>query len=266
MALTTMCARDVGTTAVLRARSAVREIGIIALLYVGYSAARTLADGRLGPALVRAADIAHLEQMLHVPGELELNRFLTMHGWLGLAADYWYASAHYVVTGLVLIWLFRRGQDVYVPARRALAVATIVALGFYLTIPTAPPRMLPGFTDVMALHSDIGWWGSDASAPKGLGGMTNELAAFPSMHAGWALWVALGIWSATRSKLLRGAGVAYALLTGIVVIATANHWIVDVVVGQLIVLAVWFGVTHHRRRTTTVPVASEDPLRETQAA
>jgi hypothetical protein len=261
-----MGAADVGAAAVPRARSAVREIGIIAALYVGYAAARTLADGRLGPAIVRAADIARVERVLHVPGELGLNRLATMHGWLGLAADYWYASAHYVVTAVVLVWLFRRGPGFYLPARRALAVASVVALGFYLTMPTAPPRMLPGFTDVMALHSDIGWWGSDASAPKGLGGMTNELAAFPSMHAGWALWVALAVWSATRSRLVRGAGVAYALTTAVVVVATANHWVVDVVVGQLIVLAVWFGVTHHHRRTTSVPVGTDDSLREPEAA
>ena len=54
-------------------------------------------------------------------------------------------------------------------------------------LPTAPPRLFGGYTDVLALTSADGWWGGDASAPKGLGGLTNQLAAFPSLHAGWAL-------------------------------------------------------------------------------
>ena len=244
-----------------------REFGIIAGLYLGYSGARTLADGDLGAALERAAGLVRLEQALHLPSEQWLNRVVTIHGWLGLAADYWYATTHYVVTAVVLVWLFRRGLDVYVPARRALALATLAALAFYLLMPTAPPRMVPGFTDVMALHSDIGWWGADASAPKGLGGLTNELAAFPSMHAGWALWVALAVWHGTRSRALRAAGVLYAVVTAIVVVATANHWAVDVIVGQLVVLVGWLGVHRRAVRATlvSVPVAEVSGVR-TEAA
>jgi hypothetical protein len=220
----------------------VRELAIVGVLYAAYSAARTLAHGTLAMALTRALDIERLERALHLPGEHWLNHLATTHMWLGLVADYWYASLHYVVTAGVLLWLYRRGREVYVPARRALAVATLVALSFYLTLPTAPPRMLGGFTDVMALHSGSGWWGADASAPKGLGGLTNELAAFPSMHAGWALWVALAIWSATTSRTARALGLLYALGTGIVVVATANHWVADVVIGQAIVLIAWYAV------------------------
>ena len=110
---------------------------------------------------------------------------------LSLFGSFWYATAHYVVTAVVLVWLYRRGADVYVPARRALLVGTIIALVAYLLLPTAPPRLFGGYADVLALTSGDGWWGGDASAPKGLGGLTNQLAAFPSLHAGWALWVAM---------------------------------------------------------------------------
>lgn len=224
------------------APSARRELAILAALYVGYSAARTLASDHLKPALSRAAEIAHVERLLHIPGEVGLNRLATMHDWIGVASSFWYATAHYLVTLVVILWLFTRRHDVYVPARRVLVVASLAALTFYLLLPTAPPRMLPGFTDVLALHSDVGWWGGHASAPKGLGAMTNELAAFPSMHAGWALWVALALWAASSSWIVRGLGIAHALITAIVVIATANHWVVDVLVGQLLVLVVWFAL------------------------
>ncbi|HWI42428.1 MAG TPA: phosphatase PAP2 family protein [Nocardioides sp.] len=251
---------ELQATQATTAPSARRELAILAALYVGYSAARTLASNHLKPALTRAADIAHAERLLHIPGEVGLNRLATMHEWVGVASSFWYATAHYLVTLVVLLWLFTRRHDVYVPARRALVVASLAALSLYLLLPTAPPRMLPGFTDVLALHSDVGWWGGDASAPKGLGSMTNELAAFPSMHAGWALWVALALWAASTSWVVRGLGVAHALITALVVIATANHWTVDVVVGQLLVLAVWFGfagrVSPDGRRPSRVPAPS----------
>jgi len=228
--------------------AAVRELGIVASLYIVYEVARTFASGDLAKAVSRAIHLENVERVLHLPGEHWLNRLATVHGWFGLVADYWYASLHYVVTVAVLLWLYRRSRDVYVTARRALALATVVALGFYITMPTAPPRMLAGFTDVMALHSGSGWWGADASAPRGLGGLTNELAAFPSMHAGWALWVALAVWSTTRSRVLRGLGVFYALGTAVVVIATANHWGIDVLIGQAVVALSWIAVVLHANR------------------
>jgi hypothetical protein len=252
-----------------RVPPAVRELAIVGLLYAAYSTARTLAHGTLATAVTRAVDLERYERDLHLPGEHWLNRLATAHGWLGLVADYWYASLHYVVTAAVLLWLFRLRRDVYVPARRALAVATLVALSFYLTMPTAPPRMLKGFTDVMALHAGSGWWGADASAPKGLGGLTDELAAFPSMHAGWALWVALAIWTATTSRTLRTLGVLYAVGTGAVVIATANHWVADVIIGQAIVLIAWFIVGPGRttvHRTRPLEPKDELPLAQAEAA
>src|SRR5207342_655398 len=97
-----------------------------------------------------------------------------------------------------------RGRDIYVPARRALLVGTIVALVAYLLLPTAPPRLFGGYADVLALTSGDGWWGGDASAPKGLGGLTNQLAAFPSLHAGWALWVAMVVRRTTHNYWARG--------------------------------------------------------------
>lgn len=221
---------------------ALRELAIVAVLYVGYSAARTLASHDVARALTRAVRLQRGERLLHLRGEHWLNHLAVAHGWLGLAVDYWYATLHYIVTVVVLIWLYRRGRAVYVAARRALVLATVVALGFYIAMPTAPPRIVAGFTDVMALHSGAGWWGADASAPKGLGGLTDELAAFPSMHAGWALWVALSIWAASRSRVLRTLGALYALGTALVVIATANHWVIDVIVGQAIVGLSWCAV------------------------
>src|SRR4051794_41323721 len=100
--------------------------------------------------------------------------------------------------------------------------------------------MLSGYTDIMSLHAADGWWSTDASAPKGMGGLTNELAAFPSLHAGWALWVALVVRRSTRKWWARGLAWAHAAITAIVVIGTGNHWILDVAAGwALVIVAMW---------------------------
>ncbi len=148
--------------------------------------------------------------MLHLDWEHSINNWFVGHAWAAVPACYWYAAAHYVVTLFVLVWLYRKGPAHYTPARWALVVSCVLGLACYLLLPTAPPRMLSGYTDVLSLHAADGWWSTDASAPKGMGGLTNELAAFPSLHAGWALWVALVVRRSTRKYWARGLAWAHA--------------------------------------------------------
>jgi membrane-associated phospholipid phosphatase len=221
-------------------RRGVREVLLIGALYVFYCVTRTFADGDLGSAQDRAGDLFSLERVLHLDWEHALNNWFVTNSTFAIPADYWYAAAHYLVTLWVLVWLYRKGPAHYTPARWALVVACLIALACYLLLPTAPPRMLSGYSDVMSLHAADGWWSTDASAPKGMGGLTNELAAFPSLHAGWALWVALVVRRTTRNYWARGLGWAHAVITAVVVIGTGNHWILDVAAGwALVIVAMW---------------------------
>ena len=212
------------------------EISLIGVLYVFYTSSRMLASGDLAPALHRARELVRFERYVGLNWEHPINGFFADHGAVGLFGSYWYSTAHYIVTLTVLVWLYLRHRSDYVTMRRALVVATVLALGLYLLLPTAPPRFLGGFVDVLNLHSSQGWWGADASAPRGLGHLTNELAAFPSLHAGWALWVAIAIHEVTRNRVLRTLGWAHAVITATVIVGTGNHWTLDVIVGWLVVL------------------------------
>ncbi|WP_205471603.1 phosphatase PAP2 family protein [Nocardioides sp. SYSU D00038] len=208
-------------------------------LYAVYSASRLLADDSLDPAVDRAGRLLDLEQASHLDLEHPLNDLFTRFDWLGVFSSYWYATAHYVVTAVVLVWLYRQGADRYRPARRALVLATLLGLACYLVVPTAPPRFIEGYVDVLQLHSTAGWWGGDASAPRGLGQMTNELAAFPSLHAGWALWVALVLQVVATVRWAKVAGWTHAVVTAVVVVGTGNHWLLDVVAGWGVVVVAW---------------------------
>jgi len=223
-------------------RAALVEMLIILTLYVAYSSSRLFASDSLRPAQRRAAELLDIESALHLSWEGTINQVFVVSRGLSLFGSFWYATAHYLVTAVVLLWLYRRGHHLYAPARSALVIGTVIALVAYLLLPTAPPRLFGGYADVLALTSGDGWWGGDASAPKGLGGLTNQLAAFPSLHAGWALWVAIvlqqhapaGGWG----RWMRIGGWLHAVITGLVVIGTGNHWVADVLIGWLVI---WMG-------------------------
>jgi hypothetical protein len=227
------------TTATPRWARGVFELLLILALWVVYSLARLLADTNMAPALDRANELLHVESVMGIQWEVPLNQLFSDHRVLGLAGSYWYASLHYVVTAAVLIWLWRLGADRYGPARRALVIGTLLGLAAYISLPTAPPRFISGYTDVLSLHAADGWWGGDASAPRGLGGLTNELAAFPSLHAGWSLWVAMALQIYATRKWVRVLGWLYALGTAFVIVGTGNHWVIDALMGWLVILAGW---------------------------
>jgi PAP2 superfamily len=254
-----MCPARARTTLVLvtikgtriRPRAGV-ELALLALLYVGYSAARLLADGDVGRAVANARDLLHLESVLHLDVERSANQLVTDVPGLALVASYWYSALHYVVTPAVLIWVYRRHALGYRRVRNALVLATATGLLGFVLLPMAPPRMLPGYVDVLATTSGSGWWGSDASAPKGLGGLTNELAAMPSLHVGWALWCAWVVFLCTRNRWLRVAATCYAAGTTLVVVGTANHYVLDAVAGAVVV-AVAVAVTRPRVSRGSAP-------------
>ncbi len=247
------------------------EVCLVLTLWVGYSFSRLIADTSMTPALNRAEELLNLEAILRIHWELPLNQLFTSHELLGLLGSYWYASLHYLVTGAVLLWLYRIGSHTYVPARRALVIATLLGLVAYLLMPTAPPRFIQGYVDVLSLHAADGWWSTDASAPRGLGGLTNELAAFPSLHAGWALWVALAVQRHSGRRWLQVVAWVYAAGTGVVIVGTGNHWVIDVLVGWLVVVVGWqlasrvrpaplvWWNDRRRARAVTPPVTQHPP-------
>ncbi|MGP4000990.1 phosphatase PAP2 family protein [Streptomyces sp. 8N706] len=210
------------------------ELPLIALVYGAYSAGRLLARGDVSTAVDHGLAILRLEQHLGLNAEHPLNRVFTAYPSIGIPSDFAYASLHYLVTPAILVWLWKRRPASYRVARTWLMVSTFLGLLGFTLLPTCPPRLLDaghGFVDTMAQYGQYGWWGGEASAPRGLGGLTNQYAAMPSLHVGWALWCGVMLWRHGRSAPARAAAVAYPLITTIVVMGTANHYFLDAVAG-----------------------------------
>ena len=220
-----------------RSLSALRELAVVAALYGAYSLSRVLVDSGPQEALATARWLLETERVLHLDVELAMVQWLVASPLLSVLAGYAYAALHYTVTPAVLVWLYRAHPGRYRQARTALVLATVVALVCYWLLPTAPPRLLSAdYPDVLALTSHWGWWGAEASAPRGLGSLTNQYAALPSMHVGWAVWCGLVVGLLARRRVVRAVALAYPVLVTLVVVATANHWVLDAVAGAVVVV------------------------------
>jgi hypothetical protein len=217
-------------------RRGLRELLLIAVVYSMYDGSRFFVEGRQSTALGHAVGVLHLERGLDMAWEQTINRVVSAHALLAVPADYMYATLHYIVTPLVLIWMWRSHRAAYPRARTTLMVATVLGLIGFTLLPVAPPRMLPGFVDTMAQYSGTGWWGVDASAPRGVGSFTNQFAAMPSLHVGWALWCGWQLTRHGKRLVTRVAGVVYPAIITIVVMATGNHYLLDAVAGVAVVV------------------------------
>lgn len=155
---------------------------------------------------------------------------------------------HFTVLIIFLIWLFGRHRDHYRHVRTTLVGLTAACLLIQL-IPVAPPRMLAG----VGLVDTAQVYGQSVYAFDG--GVADHLSAMPSVHVGWAMLVAIGAWRATVSRG-RWLAVAHAVVTWIVVIATANHFWLDGIVAVALLLLTLLVAAAARAAASAVPMLS----------
>jgi len=232
--------RAVGLRRVVLNR-AVIELGAMAVLAVIYNTVRAGGgDSNRAVAMAHARDIARLEGWVFDHLELNLDHWIIGVPVLAVAACYFYALMHYVMTPTILVLSRRRGGWRYWRGYWALVVGSAIALVIYANWPLAPPRLMPelGTIDVMQHFANAGWWGDAASAPRGLGDATNQFAAMPSLHFGWSLWCGIQMWGfgGRHARWWKVAAVAYPLLQAVVVLSTANHFLLDVLGGATCIL------------------------------
>ncbi|MEV4591247.1 phosphatase PAP2 family protein, partial [Streptomyces chartreusis] len=109
------------------------ELPLILLVYACYSAGRLLARGDVSTAVDHGLAILDIEKALYLNAEHPLNRLFTSEPWIGVPADFWYASLHYLITPVLLVWLFRSRTVHYRAARTWLMTSTFIGLiGFTL--------------------------------------------------------------------------------------------------------------------------------------
>jgi PAP2 superfamily len=205
-----------------------REASLILGLYAIWQLAGALSVMQVTGAEGRGRRIVSLQHSLFLPSEVSLQKLILPHPlWVQFCNGY-YAIVHVPALVAFLLWAFVRDRNRYARWRTTMALATAACLAIQL-IPVAPPRMLVdlGFVDTALLYRQ--------SVYSALGrGMAGQLAAMPSVHVAWAVIVALGMWQITTSRW-RWLGVAHAVMTVLVVSATANHYWLDGIVAVCLI-------------------------------
>lgn len=68
---------------------------------------------------------------------------------------------------------------------------------------------------------------------------TNQFAAMPSLHVGWAIWCAWMVARLAQRAWVRRLAVTYPVVAVLVVLSTANHYLLDAAAGLLVLLTGW---------------------------
>jgi hypothetical protein len=189
--------------------------------------------GRHSAAVANSRSLFTAERSLHMDVEPALNSWLVPHGGLRTFANYEYALTYLISSFGLLIWLYLRRPATYRWARTSFIVLNVVSLICFAVYPVAPPRMIAdlGFTDTIVQDGTWLSWGSPMASHA------NQLAAMPSLHIGWAVWVSLILATAHSGWRTQTVSGVHVLVTLLVIMATANHYLLDAVGGGLLALA-----------------------------
>lgn len=236
-----------------------RELLLIGAWYGGYEGVRAASPTRVGAAHAHAERLLRFERWAHLDPERTLNRLASGSSHLGVLAGYYYATVHFAVTVCALVWLYWRRRALYRHARTVLVSASAASLFVFWFLPVAPPRLaMPGLDDIVVTNNVLG-----AAHAASTGTFVDLYAAVPSLHVGWAFWVAAAIVRAHATARYRHVAWLYPMTTAFVVLATANHYLVDAVAGvTVIALAELSHVLLARYRAARRPVTQREAVFE----
>jgi PAP2 superfamily len=193
-----------------------------------YQVARGVADRDAGEAFQNARLVIDAEQAFHTLVEIDLQRVILHAGDFAIEAVNWtYWLAQFPVLGLGLLWIYFRRNDAFIGVRNWILATNLIALVGYVLMPTAPPRMFPeeGFVDTLALSSSV----NHGSGLVELA--SNPFAAMPSVHAADALIIGFALATLVKSRWLSVLWTLWPTWVWFSVMATGNHFWLDVAAG-----------------------------------
>jgi hypothetical protein len=221
---------------VISAHDGAAQIAFVALAIACYELARRAMTPNWPAALEHARNVVSWEQVAHVHWERPLQQAFLGLPDLVRAMNAFYFVGHFVLTTVFFVWLYHRSRPAFRTFRNGFMTASAIAVLVHWWFPTAPPRLADvGLVDTLRQLSgiDIGSPGSDA--------YSNPVAAVPSLHAGFALGVGIGVALYARRVPSRVVGAVYPVAVVLTTIVTGNHFIFDALAGML-VLGLGFAV------------------------
>jgi hypothetical protein len=208
---------------------ALRQISLFAAAYFAYRLVRGLVEGDANAAFAHARDLIGIESRLHFFVEPSIQAWASGSHLVMVCASWLYVNAQTSITLSALLYLYLRHNRSFYFVRNMFMIAMAIALIGYIVFPTAPPRFMPEWGFIDSVSDLTGVRVSHAS-----GAMTalfNPYAAVPSMHVAFALMIGWPLARLARHSVVRVAWLMYPFLMTFVIVVTANHFIVDALLG-----------------------------------
>ena len=200
----------------------VGQVAIWFGFYFSYLGVRSIADRNPSTAFLNGFRVIGWEQSLtHHLVEQTAQRLAESSEVLLTAAAWTYWNSEFTVIGLTLLWVYLRRYPHFNRFRNAILLANLIGLAGYALMPTAPPWMFPSEGFVA---------GVDHSSAL-LQSLANPFAAMPSLHAGDALIVGVLMVTTCRRWWTRALWALWPAWVWFCVMATANHFLLDVIAG-----------------------------------
>ena len=232
-----------------------KELLFTGAIYLFYESTRNLTKSGANVAYENALEIIRAQKWLRINWEYEVQQFFIDDRWVLVSSNYFYGAGYVVSTLFALIWLYRSRPDHYPFWRNTLAIGTLLGLVGFRFYPLMPPRLLDvhlgqvvyGFVDTLKEFPTL--WSFDNSAMEKV---SNQYAAMPSLHCGWAIWVMVSTFGLVRTRVMKVVVVLLPVTTIFVVVVTANHYLLDAV-GGLVIMTIGYGASMLVTRAGYVP-------------
>ncbi len=211
------------------------ESQLVALGVLLYFIIRGLVYARPEQAFTNAERIIRIEERAGLFRESSLQAWVLDRPILATLANWIYIWGHWPVIVGTLVWLAVRRPAQYPLFRNALMLSGAMGFIFFVFFPVAPPRFFDslGFVDTITLQSSS----YRVLQPPSL---ANPYAALPSFHFGWNLLMGIAIVQCAESRWIRVTGALLPVAMFWAIVATANHFVVDGILGGLLVLlSIW---------------------------
>jgi hypothetical protein len=229
----------------MRARS---QFGLFLGAYVLYDLARWATVGDAATATEHARSLLSLEQGLGLAVERSVQHALSGGAVMWLLSNVYLAAQLAVLPGS-LLWLWRRDKAVYRRLRDTILATWLLAVPIYAAFPVAPPRLAGlGMADTVSQQAAVGLTGHSTA-------FYNPYAAVPSLHCGFAVAIGIALAAAARRPAVKALWLAWGPLVCLSVVATANHYVLDIAAGLAVAAAGYVVAGLPRRLPALLPLA-----------
>lgn len=221
------------------------ETAFVCALFALWQVANRLTRGHTTGGLRRGHSLWDAERAMHLPNELSVQNLIIDHPTIVKATNYFYDTAHLTLMVVFLVWLWLQHRDRYPFFRNMIAVFTAMSLLIQM-IAVAPPRLIggTGMVDTAELYGQ--------SVYAVFGDLSDQYAAMPSIHVGWAILISLAVVVVSPSRW-RWLALLHGLLTMFAVVATANHYWLDGIAAAALLVIAWFAAKAIERLQERLP-------------